>query len=213
MGTMRARSIAGRWPGGRGSRLLSGEALALPHQMAGRGGDRAELDRLPAIRLADHARGPRSSWPQRSIGLVLRAPMTDDIGVFVRVVTILVAGLMFAGSARADEAPPPSFFACASKSPGDACEGDFGAGACVASTCSRLDYSKGSPPETVSQDCLKCQPPAPPTPPVQTAPVQSPPATSPAPEAPRSACRIGHGAGAPVLLLLALATMRRRRGR
>lgn len=148
-------------------------------------------------------------WP----GLVLRAPMTDDIGVFVRVVTILVAGLMFAGSARADEAPPPSFFACASKSPGDACEGDFGAGACVASTCSRLDYSKGSPPETVSQDCLKCQPPAPPTPPVQTAPVQSPPATSPAPEAPRSACRIGHGAGAPVLLLLALATMRRRRGR
>jgi MYXO-CTERM domain-containing protein len=147
--------------------------------------------------------------------------MADDIGVSVRVVTILVAGLMFAGSARADEAPPPSFFACTDKSPGDACEGDFGAGACVASTCSRLDYSKGSPPETVSQDCLKCQPtpptPTPPAPvqvaPVQSPPVQSPPTTAPTPEATRGACQIGHGAGAPALFLLALATLRRRRCR
>jgi hypothetical protein len=135
--------------------------------------------------------------------------MTDDIGVTLRVVIILVVGL-FAGSAWADEAPPPSFFACADKSPGDACEGDFGAGVCVASTCSRLDYSKGSPPESVSSDCLKCQRP---TPPVKTAPVQSPPAAAPAPEASKGACRIdsGAGAGAPLFLLLALGLVRRRR--
>lgn len=143
-------------------------------------------------------------------GLVRQGLMTDDIRVSVRVFTILVAGLMFAGSARADEAPPPSFFVCAGKSPGDACEGDFGAGACVASTCSRLDYSKGSPPETVSRDCLKCQPPTPPAQSVVTTPAPSPPATAPAPET-RGACQIGPGVGAPFLVLLALAMVRRRR--
>jgi hypothetical protein len=143
-----------------------------------------------------------------AIALVRRGPMTDDSGVSVRVFTIFVAGLMFAGSARADEAPPPSYFACADKSPGDACEGEFGAGACVASTCSRLDYSKGSPPEVVSEYCIKCQPQ---TPSVQTAPVQSPPATAPAPAASKGACQIGPGAGAPILFLLALVTVRRRR--
>lgn len=145
-------------------------------------------------------------------GLVRRGPMADDIAVSVRVFTILVAGLMFTGSARADEAPPPSFFTCAGKSPGDACEGDSGAGVCVASTCSRLDYSKGSPPETVSRDCLKCQPPTPPAQSVVATPAQSPPATAPAPEA-KGACQIGPGAGAPALFLLALAMVRRRRYR
>jgi hypothetical protein len=66
----------------------------------------------------------------------------------------LVLGL--AGAARAD-VPPPNSTECDTKKPGDACTDDSGkAGACTSSTCTKLDYSHGTPPTTVSYPCTLC---------------------------------------------------------
>lgn len=125
---------------------------------------------------------------------------------------LLLACLLPAASARADEAPPPSFFACEGKKVGDACDGDDGPGRCAAETCSKLDYSQGTPPGTLHYDCLQCRKGAP-------APSETPPATMTAGAAPtaapaaKSGCRIDDTGGAAGLLaLLALAGLRRRRG-
>ena len=138
--------------------------------------------------------------------------------------TTLLATLLLATPARADEGPPPSMFACGGKKAGDACSTDEGPGTCVNSTCSRLDYSKGTPPGVVSSDCLKCQKSAPPevtapTPPAPappaprvdaSTPAPASPATAPAPQ-PTSGCRVHEPGGAELLLLLGLAGLRRRR--
>ena len=54
----------------------------------------------------------------------------------------------------------PSEDVCSGANEGDAC-GDPGQGVaegtCQAAECSRLDYSNGTPPETVSYDCLICK--------------------------------------------------------
>lgn len=139
------------------------------------------------------------------------------------VLAFLFVGLEIAAPARADEAPPPSFFSCNGKKAGDACESDDGPGKCVADTCARLDYSQGSPPRTVKSDCLTCRKQSGPVP--ADAPVadprpapDQPPATVTAGAAPppasatKSGCRIDADAGAaPLLLLAALAALRRRR--
>lgn len=122
----------------------------------------------------------------------------------------LLATLLLATAARADEAPSPSMFVCEGKKVGDACTSESGPGTCVQSTCSRLDYSRGTPPTTVSRDCLQCQKSAPP--PTPPKPEPEPAATTP-PPAPKasSSCRVDDNGGAGLLLLLALTAFRRRR--
>ena len=59
-------------------------------------------------------------------------------------------------SARAD-VPPENVEGCNDKVAGDACTDDAGKrGACVKNTCSKLDYSNGTPPSSVDYECLLC---------------------------------------------------------
>ncbi len=119
----------------------------------------------------------------------------------------LLACLLFARTAAADEAPPESYFRCSGKKAGDACDVDGGPGACIAKKCSKLDYSQGTPPQSVEYDCMDC---------VKGAPVTPPPsatagATPTAAPAAKSGCRVDGGdAGLAALALLALAGLRRR---
>ncbi len=58
--------------------------------------------------------------------------------------------------ARAD-VPPANVEGCEGKVAGDACTDDAEKrGACVKSTCSKLDYSNGTPPSSVDYECLLC---------------------------------------------------------
>lgn len=70
----------------------------------------------------------------------------------------LCATLLIPMSASADIINPYEEI-CETKNAGDACnlEGG-GSGVCTAATCSRLDYSEGTPPKTVDYDCLRCEP-------------------------------------------------------
>ncbi|HMY15185.1 MAG TPA: hypothetical protein PKA58_02600 [Polyangium sp.] len=68
----------------------------------------------------------------------------------------VVASLGFAGTALAD-VPPENSAGCMGKVANDACQKDnMSAGSCVTETCSRLDYSMGTPPTTVQYECLLC---------------------------------------------------------
>ncbi|MBT9555928.1 MAG: hypothetical protein IV100_07865 [Myxococcales bacterium] len=64
----------------------------------------------------------------------------------------------FALSATASaDVPPPDIQGCQSKKPGDVCTRDDGSSAtCKATTCSKLDYSQGTPPSSVTYDCVLC---------------------------------------------------------
>lgn len=66
----------------------------------------------------------------------------------------LLALAMLFGSVAAADVIPPEVAACDSLEIGDACDG----GICRNDTCSRLDYSQGSPPRTVTYDCVTCAP-------------------------------------------------------
>lgn len=175
-----------------------------------------------------HTRAPR----QASIawGLEAAPDRADNPRMLLRLsgALALLAALALPAPARADEAPPPSFFSCQGKKAGDACEGDNGPGKCVAEKCSRLDYSQGTPPRAVESDCLKCRSGSGPSPsdaPIaepapKPAAAEQPPATATAGSAPtaapaaKSGCRVDADAGpASLLLLAALALVGRRRRR
>lgn len=132
-----------------------------------------------------------------------------------RAILVLAALVLLPTSARADEAPPPEDLVCGASKAGDACDFRGGPGTCVADRCSRLDYSKGVPPEVVSHDCLRCQAGAPPpTPaPATQPPVTPPPAPAAAPPAKAtSGCRVtAEPPAAPLVLLLLAPLLRRRR--
>lgn len=86
---------------------------------------------------------------------------------------ILFSCLMFVGlgtvSAWADVAPPNTSD-CRTKKEGDSCQtDDKQTGSCQKSTCQRLDYSDGTPPSTVSYECLICKPGGSSTEPTETA--------------------------------------------
>ena len=53
----------------------------------------------------------------------------------------------------------PTEEACTNSNEGDSCGDRDGIrdGTCQPAECCRLDYSNGTPPETVCNDCLKCQ--------------------------------------------------------
>jgi len=87
---------------------------------------------------------------------------------------VALGALTLAPAVRADVAPPNSS-QCATKSAGDACTTDDGkSGTCVKSTCSKLDYSDGTPPFPRSYDCLLCN--------ASTAPSDATPSTSTPPQ-------------------------------
>ncbi|HFE47458.1 MAG TPA: hypothetical protein ENJ18_18540 [Nannocystis exedens] len=145
-----------------------------------------------------------------------------------RVFPLLIAcsALLFIGQVRADLAPPEEITNCNGKKIGEACDVDGAKGHCVTETCSRLDYSKGVPPSSVSYDCMRCEPGAAPEPvaapepsPEVKAPAQTKAkaktddkAPTPEPTAAKGVCSIGgSSAGAPLVFVVLLAFVRRRR--
>lgn len=75
-----------------------------------------------------------------------------------RVISLFAFALVLgtAGAARAD-VPPPNSTECQAKKAGDACLDDsMKDGVCAQSTCSKLDYSHGTPPSSVTYACLIC---------------------------------------------------------
>ncbi|MCG3172709.1 MAG: hypothetical protein GMKNLPBB_00864 [Myxococcota bacterium] len=64
---------------------------------------------------------------------------------------LLIPAPAFADAINPDES------ACQGKKAGDSCEGGK---SCASATCSRLDYSDGSPPTTKEYACLLCKDPA-----------------------------------------------------
>ena len=73
-----------------------------------------------------------------------------------------VSVVLVSSSASADLIDPRED-ACRGKSESDACKADGGDdGHCAKSTCSKNDYSEGTPPKSVEYDCLLCKPGAPP---------------------------------------------------
>jgi hypothetical protein len=80
--------------------------------------------------------------------------------------SLLAACLMLGLSSVAGAATPPAVGgagpeeeACSGRAVGDACTlPNRALGTCKASTCNRLDYSGGSPPKSIEQACVVCQP-------------------------------------------------------
>lgn len=125
----------------------------------------------------------------------------------------LLATLLLAAPARADEAPPESRVVCKGLKQGDPCVAEDGPGYCV--HC-KYDTSGGSPKGGVDNTCLRCRvftpPEVPPAREPDPSPATPPPAaTTPPPAQPTGACRLDDGGGAGLLLLLALAALWRLR--
>jgi hypothetical protein len=149
-------------------------------------------------------------------------------------VFVAAAGLLFAGSARADLPPPEDVEVCSTRKVGDACEAEGESGKCVTHSCSRLDYSGGVPPESVTYDCLRCDTsgaaaspgPKPAPKPEGTTPQPSDPTPAPevvetpaekssdaVPVESKGACSVARGSAPGSLALILLALVRRRRRR
>lgn len=63
---------------------------------------------------------------------------------------------LLVSSAFAD-IPPSDLEGCEGRAAGASCKTDAGkSGACVDTTCSKLDYSNGTPPSSVNYDCRLC---------------------------------------------------------
>lgn len=120
-----------------------------------------------------------------------------------------VLGVLCVPRVHAGQAPddPPEVAACSGKKSGDACEFRGKSGACRSTTCNRLDYSQGSPPEVIESPCLDCvaADASLASPPPAAEPIAPPPAAETA-----GRCRVV-SERPPVLLLLLLACVRRRR--
>ncbi len=86
---------------------------------------------------------------------------------------------------------------CLSKAEGDACQLDDKAGKCVKSTCSRNDYSGGTPPKRVDTECLLCTPGSADAPVAEPVPARIEP---PAKAETKSGCASGDAPGSAWLL-------------
>jgi len=126
----------------------------------------------------------------------------------------LASSFLSSRVALADLAPPPD--PCDGKAKGDPCD----SGVCVAETCSKLDYSKGTPPSSMEYECIKCRAkPADEAKPAAVTPTAAPvtpastpaPAPAPAPASKSGGCSIaGDGGGLSLALLLVLGVGYRR---
>lgn len=120
---------------------------------------------------------------------------------------VLLAGLVLVPAlARADVPPPPSIASCEGATAGAACQLDAGgAGQCAPWKCSRLDYSQGTPPNSVEYDCFRCA--------AAVASADSKPTDSnSAPPPVKEGCAVDPTGGM-LGALIALAGLRRRRAR
>lgn len=118
-----------------------------------------------------------------------RFPRFDALAPACLALTVFAAFVATPSAARADLIPP-DVSGCSGKSAGDACKlSGGGDGQCGKSTCSKLDYSQGTPPKSVTYDCLKCGAAAPaPTP----SPAPTPaPAPTPSADTKSKGCTIG----------------------
>jgi hypothetical protein len=68
----------------------------------------------------------------------------------------LLAGLLLLSSSARADAIAPDEEACNQKTAGADCVINGAAGHCAAKTCTRLDYSDGSPPGSKQVDCFVC---------------------------------------------------------
>lgn len=128
----------------------------------------------------------------------------------------LASSFLSSRVALADIPQPPD--PCDGKAKGDPCD----SGVCVAETCSKLDYSKGTPPSSLEYECIKCRAkPAEEAKPATVTPTATPatpaptPASTPAPAAKSGGCAIagdGGGLSLALLLLLGVGYRRSRRG-
>ena len=149
-----------------------------------------------------------------------RGPI-DPTGSMDARTTLLFVGLALAPTTlllprvAAADVPSAELEACGGKATGDACNDGNQNGTCQPGKCSRLDYSKGTPPGSVEFDCVKCIPgpapsasSAPPAPTTPSAVDSKQPAPAPTPQA--SGCAIAGDRGGPALLLLLAFAWRRR---
>lgn len=115
---------------------------------------------------------------------------------------VLMAVVMLTAGAVWADVPPADTQGCLQKAKGDACQTDASkAGACQSQTCSKLDYSDGSPPGTITYACLVCVPGA-------TASVDAGSGGSATPV--KTGCTVGFGLALPAAALL-FGLRRRRR--
>lgn len=69
----------------------------------------------------------------------------------------LTLGFLALSATASADVPPPDIDGCQGKKSGDVCKRDDGSSAtCKAQTCSKLDYSQGTPPTSVTYDCVLC---------------------------------------------------------
>lgn len=66
------------------------------------------------------------------------------------------AALLTLSAIASADAIPPDVSACNGKQANDSCSWMTVSGKCVSSKCGKLDYSDGSPPSTITYDCLEC---------------------------------------------------------
>ncbi|MFO7566719.1 MAG: MYXO-CTERM sorting domain-containing protein [Enhygromyxa sp.] len=102
----------------------------------------------------------RSSASSIPSGLQL---MTHRSSPLVASLFVPVFGLLLGLASSAAAAPPagvgPEEQACVGRAIGDACTlPNNQLGTCAQATCSRLDYSGGSPPRAVEEPCIACKP-------------------------------------------------------
>ena len=131
----------------------------------------------------------------------------------VALLSILLVVLVAPRVLRAD-VPPPNVAQCNGKTAGDTCTTDDSKpGACASSTCSKLDYSDGTPPGTTTYPCLICT--------AGTAPSSTTTSTSSGSTTPTqggSGCSLAvaarvAGAGGLAVIVPAIALLARRRRR
>jgi hypothetical protein len=126
----------------------------------------------------------------------------------------LLVLLVLPRTLRAD-VPPPNSAQCTGKNAGDTCTTDDSkAGACQSSTCSKLDYSDGTPPGTKTYPCLLCTAGAPSS--TTTTTSTSTSSASATPTEGGSGCSVGFaarvaGAGGIALIVPAIVLFARRR--
>lgn len=130
---------------------------------------------------------------------------TTDMN-FSRQFFALLVGLMVLGHLRiglADLPPPEAEMVCAKA--GDPCAlSDGQSGRCVNATCSKLDYSQGTPPQSVEYSCVRCEAAgAAGGQPRDAEPEVAPTRSEPEPPASESRCSIGAG-NSPLWLVVGL---------
>lgn len=143
---------------------------------------------------------------------MLRLAMTCLVQHRLFALSLAAAGLLAPQIAAAD-VPPEESEACEGKAAGQPCTLRGQAGSCQPGKCSRLDYSRGTPPEVVESDCIRCTTDgaANPGPSSATSADASSTKTEPPPVSGSRCSFVGEGAGLSLALFSTLGLVLRRR--